>query len=74
VLSNCLTNQGEYPMPRFSLRTLIVVMMLGGPVLAGLVWIGRELNWATACLALVSACAGGVFGGLTARAILAEAD
>jgi hypothetical protein len=29
-------------MPKFSLRTLIVVMLLGGPVLAG-AWWGREM-------------------------------
>jgi hypothetical protein len=29
-------------MPRFSLRTLIVVMLLGGPVLAGAWWVIQD--------------------------------
>jgi hypothetical protein len=52
----------------------MVVMLVGGPLLAGLLWLGREVNWATACLALISACGGGILGGLIARSFFGQLE
>jgi hypothetical protein len=57
---------------RFSLRTLMVVMLLAGPLLAAFLWVGREVNWAAAIFLLMAATLGGGVGARASRRFLSE--
>jgi hypothetical protein len=55
-------------LPQFSLRTLIVVMLLGERALAGAIWIARQVNYSAASFLSLAAVAGGKTGAIGCRA------